>query len=86
MKNNLKKALGALKGKVIGKTSDVLSAPARLKYGLRNRTSDSKYKTFKTVNDMRGVPDKGNESDPLFRARATMRLEKMKQREALENN
>lgn len=81
MKNTKSKALKALKGlkdKVIDVTSDIISAPVRAIHDSNSRLADKKYKAYKMVNDSKGVQDKGNESDPLFRARVSMRNEQKK--------
>lgn len=70
--------LGALTRKAKDVTSDVLSAPKRAYYDAKTRGSERQYKAYKMVNDSKGVPDKGNESDPLFRARVMMREAKNK--------
>ena len=79
--------LGALKrqakDKMIDVTSDILSAPKRAYYDSKSRASDAEYKTYKMVNDAKGVKDKGNESDPLFRARNMMQSAKKKALDAL---
>lgn len=91
MKNNRNKVMDAirsvgtqargygigLKNKVVDKTSDLLSVPVRSHYDSKSSASDAEYKDYKMANDMRKVPDKGNESDPLFRIRASMRLKQM---------
>lgn len=72
-KKALKKA-GSIKDKVIDVTSDILSAPKR---GIEKmKSDDADYKYNKIIENRRlkqmdedGVPDKGNESDPLFRYR-----------------
>ena len=81
IKNTKMKAMSALKrvkDKVIDTTAKALSAPKRAYYDAGTRVADKQYKAYKMVNDARGVQDKGNESDPLFRARVGMKAEQMK--------
>jgi len=68
-KNKATSALKRATGKVIDVTSNILSAPARFKGEAQERKADSQYRQQKLINDHRGQPDAGNESDPLFRAR-----------------
>ena len=80
MKNTLKKAKDAI--------ARGLSSPSRAMVGAyresKMKASDNKYKAYKRVNDAdkAGIKDRGNETDPLFRARTSMRAEQ--QRQALE--
>lgn len=86
MKNTKQKALSAIKrvkDKVIDKTSDALSLPKRSKHKAEDMASQRRYETFKAVNDMKGVKDRGNASDPLFRGRNMM---KDAQRKALKSS
>ena len=87
MKNNKQQVMKSLvnkvkdiKNAVIDKTSDILSG--RSGYEADRIASDRQYKMYKMVNDAKGVADKGNESDPLFRARNMMRSA---QQDALKN-
>lgn len=58
--------------KVVDVTSDVLSAPARMNAAAAKTKADNDVAAIKTVRAMKGVPDKGDQSDPLFRARAVV--------------
>lgn len=81
MRNNIKtttktsfrsKALSALKrvkDKTIDVTSDVLSYPARARGADMERMANDKLAQINLRRTPNSVPDKGNESDPLFRAR-----------------
>lgn len=79
MKNTKDKAMKALT-RSVGKA---LSAPKRAYYASKDRQAEKTYQAYKMVNeaDKAGIKDKGNASDPLFRARASMRAA---QRKALE--
>ena len=73
MKNTKHFALYAL-DKIKDKTADVLSFPARKYYGLKSKLVDRQMSRLKDKRkyremDMAKVPDKGDESDPLFRYR-----------------
>ena len=83
MKNTKNKALEALHGfgkRVVDNTGGLVK---QAKYKLSKSGDEKTFKAYKMVNDAdkAGVKDKGNESDPLFRARAMM---KAAQRKALE--
>lgn len=72
--------LQALKDKAIDVTSDVLSLPKRAYYGAKQKWSDASFSLRKKSNqfnalakNMKGAPDKGNETDPLFRSRVMQR-------------
>lgn len=58
---------------ITDKVSDVISAPARLKANNAKKRADAEVAMIRLVRENRGKPDKGDESDPLFRARATVR-------------
>lgn len=58
--------------KIVDVTSDVLSAPARIAADNARVKANGQIAQIKMVRDMKNVPDKGNESDPLFRARASV--------------
>lgn len=64
-------------------TASAISAPARAYYGAKKRNADYKRTRMKAVReetemlrqmDEAGVPDKGNQSDKLFRYRANKAL------------
>lgn len=74
----IKRVSSRVKNKGVDVASDILSAPKRKYYESKSRGADKKYQTYKMANDAKGVADKGNESDPLFRARAEMRLAQRK--------
>jgi len=83
MKNTKNKALEALHGfgkRVVDNTGGLVK---QAKYEMGKKGQQRTYEAYKMVNDAdkAGVKDKGNESDPLFRARAMM---KAAQRKALE--
>jgi hypothetical protein len=61
--------LNKVKNKVIDVTSDIMSAPARMKSRSAQTKADNEVKMIKMVRESRGRADKGDESDPLFRAR-----------------
>lgn len=74
-KNTKDKAMGALK-RIKGVVRDVahpVYAAKRKIAESKTRAADNQYKTYKMVNDARGRKDKGNSSDPLFRARQAMK-------------
>lgn len=62
-------ALKELKKKVANKIGDVLSFPARSYYEAKGKKADNISKIVREVREMRGVPDKGDHTDPLFRKR-----------------
>lgn len=61
-----------IKDKVIDVTSDVISAPARIKAAGIKAKADADVSDLKMVSQMKNVTDKGNYTDPLFRARANV--------------
>ncbi len=79
-KNTKDKAIGALKR--IGANAKGLKQS--YDYQKQKAGSEAKYQSYKMVNDAdkAGVQDKGNESDPLFRARTMMKNEISDQKEA----
>lgn len=48
--------LTAIKNKVIGKTSDILSGPKRAYYGMKQSQSDSDVNILKTARQLKGQP------------------------------
>lgn len=69
-----------LKAKVVDAASDVMSAPARSKARNAKKRADAEVAMIKMVRAKKGEPDKGNESDPLFRARANVQAMRGKRR------
>lgn len=65
----IKDLINTAKNKVIDVASDVLSAPTRIKANLDAEAAARKTADIITVRKMKNVPDKGNYTDPLFRAR-----------------
>lgn len=73
-KNKVMSALKRTKDVVIDKASDVLSAPKRGFLGVKRANAGTQYNRIKQEQSLRAmdearVPDKGDESDPLFRYR-----------------
>jgi len=69
IKDKATKALSRIKDTVIDKTSDVLSAPSRMRSNDMTKIANDKYDALKLKGVPANVPDKGDQSDPLFRAR-----------------
>lgn len=53
----LKNKVNGIKKTVIDKTSDVLSAPARIYYGAKERQGNRDADTLKNAREMKNVPD-----------------------------
>lgn len=58
--------------KAVDVTSNILSAPARMKADASIRKSNQLLEDVQTVRKAKGVQDKGDYRDPLFRARANV--------------
>ena len=69
MARSLFKRTRKLKDKVVDVTSDILSAPARIRANNAIKRSSEEARILRTVREMKNVPDRGNETDPLFRMR-----------------
>lgn len=78
MKNNRGQIISALaraKDKVTDKVGGAIAkySYSGFKTAVAQSNADRQYKAYKMVNDSKGKPDAGNESDPLFRARVSMK-------------
>lgn len=65
-------ARAAVKNKVIDKVSDVLSVVPRMKAKNAIAKADGLVADIKLVREAKGTEDAGDQSDPLFRARANV--------------
>lgn len=86
-KNNRGRVISALaraKDKVTDKVGGAIAkySYSGFKTAVQSSKADREYKMYKMVNDSKGKPDAGNESDPLFRGRTMM---KHAQAQALKN-
>lgn len=83
----MKDKFSGMKAKVIDKVSDVLSYPARRKAQKSMIKSGNIINDMKLVNEAKGTQDKGDYTDPLFRARANVSGYKVdSQMKALKNS
>lgn len=57
---NIKGLASALKKRVVGATSDVLSAPTRAYYGVKSAIADQKYKSIVGQRNFRNRKDNTN--------------------------
>ena len=82
LKNTKDKALKSLrsfKDRAVGNAKGLKQS---FDYKRKKKGQEATYRMYKDVNDKRGLKDKGNESDPLFRGRVMM---KEAQRKALKD-
>lgn len=68
----ISKQIKKIGNKIVDVTSDIMSAPARIKANNSKSKADSDVKQIKTVREMKNVPDEGDERDPLFRMRVNV--------------